>query len=283
VLAGTDTGWLYRSTDRGTTWTAVRPTASLSPVVAILRVSDSLWFIGSHGEGLHRSQDGGARWSPVGSGLSHPIITALLRRTDGDLFAGSFGGGLFRSTDNGDSWFSASASLPASYITSLVGNSINVIAVGSFDKGIHYSRNNGVSWIELNDGFDDTRIVRLKLHPERNVLLAVNQSGRLFRNVGGLPTSIRHDAASSDFRLHSAYPNPFRDRIDVDFELHRPGSVRITLVDMLGREFARKEEYIANSGRYIKSVSTTSVPTGVYLLSLESEDSREQKIVLRMR
>src|SRR6202165_1071200 len=64
VLVGTGSGRLFRSTDGGTTWTAVGRglgrrvlTSQLSPFKA------GLVYAGTRGAGLWKSTDGGATWT----------------------------------------------------------------------------------------------------------------------------------------------------------------------------------------------------------------------------
>ena len=283
VIVGTHGGSVFASSDRGATWIRSQPVATATPVASVLAVSDSLWFVGTFGAGLQRSEDAGSSWSPVSGGVSHPMITALLRTADGDLFAGSFGGGLFRSSDNGHTWISLGPDSPAAYITSLVSNPANIVAVGSYDRGILFSRNDGASWTGMNTGLADTRVLRLLHDSRNNRLYAITYNGILNTHGMGLPTTLHETTAPADFTLHAAYPNPFHDRIEIDFELQNPRDIHITLVDMLGRNIARMEEQFQHPGRYRRTISAPSGASGVYLLSLESEGSRQQRVVMRLR
>lgn len=85
------------------------------------------------------------------------------------------------------------------------------------------------------------------------------------------------------FKLHSAWPNPFRDRIEVAFTLERPATVRIALTDLLGREVAVREEYIPDAGDCHRTLLPVSLSPGVYLLVLEAEGRRALRFMTLLR
>ncbi|MBR9976607.1 MAG: T9SS type A sorting domain-containing protein [Bacteroidetes bacterium] len=283
ILAGTERGTLFVSSDGGATWVETQTAFSSAPISSVLAVSGTLLLAGSFGEGLFRSTDGGVRWSRVDNGIMQPNITALTRTPDGTLFAGSYGAGVFRSNDQGATWVPTDTDSPGMYVTSLITNHIGIVAAATYDAGVCITRNGGQSWSALNAGFPDLRIRRLLLLPELNSLYAISEDGALYRNKAGLPTSTEALNAPQQFRLLAAYPNPFRESIEVKFDMYHPGTVHVTLFDLLGREMLRITENITTAGRHHKRLPSVSLTPGIYMLALECAGERKIQLVTHMR
>jgi hypothetical protein len=90
VYAGTYSGSMYRSTDKGETWTPVTGWDGNGGIRSFA-FSEANIFAGTVGQGVYRSADAGTSWTPVNTGLtSFDIRSLVLSGTD--LFAGTDGG-----------------------------------------------------------------------------------------------------------------------------------------------------------------------------------------------
>ena len=69
-------------------------------------------------------------------------------------------------------------------------------------------------------------------------------------------------------------PNPARSSATVTIELPEAGNVRVSLLDMLGREVAVPHDGTLDAGRQTVALSTASVPAGVYVLVLHTDGQR---------
>ncbi|HXB41295.1 MAG TPA: N-acetylmuramoyl-L-alanine amidase [Bacteroidia bacterium] len=69
-----------------------------------------------------------------------------------------------------------------------------------------------------------------------------------------------------------AYPNPFNEDISINYSLNENSSVKITLVDMIGREVSLFEHANQSAGMHHLKVDakSLSLTQGVYFLKLES-------------
>lgn len=81
-----------------------------------------------------------------------------------------------------------------------------------------------------------------------------------------------------------AYPNPFRDRLHVTFDLQDVSDVRLSLFDLPGAKVAEAEFSALGSGNHDLSLLTSDLPEGVYLLNFEAGLRTETlKVILMNR
>ncbi len=110
LLAGTNGGGIFRSTDNGQTWTPVTAGLSNQTILALTIGNDgSTLFAGTDG-GVFRSTDQGVTWSGVNTGLPTGLSLRSFAVSGGKLYAGSFLG-VFLTEDGGASWKQINAGL----------------------------------------------------------------------------------------------------------------------------------------------------------------------------
>lgn len=105
LYAGTFNGGVFRSTDRGATWTPISralPNDSIRGIVA-----DRGEVIVGTGRGVFKTVDQGRQWMPKSSGLTELSVQVLVSSQEGVLYAGT-SAGVFRSDDRGDHWIRVS-------------------------------------------------------------------------------------------------------------------------------------------------------------------------------
>lgn len=71
------------------------------------------------------------------------------------------------------------------------------------------------------------------------------------------------------FTLHAPIPNPNESSAEIRYALAAHGPVRLTLLDMMGREVIELHEGIGDPGCYAIEVDTSELPSGIYLTVLE--------------
>ncbi|MFZ1978748.1 MAG: T9SS type A sorting domain-containing protein [Bacteroidota bacterium] len=158
-------GGVFRSTNNGTSWSAVNNGLKASPVFAFAvspnGTGDKNLFAAGD-SGVFLSTDHGTSWTAVNNGLPKYSIHALAAYPNGaggmNLFAGTNGSGIFRSTDNGTSWTQVNAGLTNgtvysfSIFSSSDGTGSTNILAGT-DGGVFLSADNGLTWSSFNSGF----------------------------------------------------------------------------------------------------------------------------------
>ncbi|HEY6190997.1 MAG TPA: T9SS type A sorting domain-containing protein [Bacteroidota bacterium] len=190
VLAATTEG-LYRSSDRGQTWTQTLPLPMaedlLYNVSDTSRVLATLGNFNSSGEGLFRSTDGGENWNSIptfpdfsGKALleSYPPNPNTVYASVADSTTGV--SSLWRSGDFGSNWSSISAQDVAGvqgwyshFVAIKPDDSSRVVRAG---VAIYYSTDGGTTITQSSGSYSDHH--SFAHHPaDPNILYAVNDDG----------------------------------------------------------------------------------------------------------
>jgi hypothetical protein len=78
----------------------------------------------------------------------------------------------------------------------------------------------------------------------------------------------------------SAYPNPFNDRINVEFELQEAQDIRFVMYDVTGKQIYTGKLETFESGKHLYEIPTEGIPAGNYTLTLAGKSgSRPVKLV----
>jgi hypothetical protein len=94
MFAGAYDGGVFRSTNDGTSWTAVNTDLTNKGVTAMTIQGTNL-FVGTDGGGVFLSTNNGTNWTGINTGLSKKRVHALIIY-GGTIFAGTAGGGIWK-------------------------------------------------------------------------------------------------------------------------------------------------------------------------------------------
>ncbi len=100
---------LYRSTDKGKTWTPVTGFLDNTSVLSMENINDHIFFAGTNQHGVYKSTDKGKSWKRVFK--SDTGVLSMLHVND-TLFAGFADNGLLKSHNEGNTWEMASGGIP---------------------------------------------------------------------------------------------------------------------------------------------------------------------------
>jgi len=150
LLAGTDSGYVFRSSDEGAHWLAAQNGLPVSAFINCFETVGSNLFVGTSSNGIYRSSDDGQSWQETNFGLLSLTIYSLFAVGD-TLYAGVADSGVYRSTDLGGDWTTinnginhGAGTINDETILSLAGMG-NILYAGCFD-GIYYSTDKGLHW-----------------------------------------------------------------------------------------------------------------------------------------
>jgi photosystem II stability/assembly factor-like uncharacterized protein len=219
-----DTGHLFRSMDKGDTWQRISHPVALQTMpwrqyrggehaVAIdprPGNGNIIYFApGQENAGLWKSADYGTTWEKTSApdNLSSSVVAVDY---EGTVICIAGNKRIYTSPDGGESWtdFSIPFSLnrnwykPVGYKADIeVTRNNHIWAAGRFEgEGIYYTEDKGETWTPK---LADTWIVDITCSPiDSNLILALEQDGRIFRSVDGgtefvQPASVQQNSINS--------------------------------------------------------------------------------------
>ncbi|MHB0869228.1 MAG: WD40/YVTN/BNR-like repeat-containing protein, partial [Chloroflexota bacterium] len=188
---GEATAGVYRSTDRGGSWTRVLAAGTIWALAITPQNSSVLYASG--GPPLFKSTDGGATWNPSfvqGTDIVNVELRGItVSPADPSvlLTAGNTEGGdgqVFRSTNAGASWdrvlAGQAAILDISFVTDL---RAGVIAFFGNLVGVFRSTDSGLAWQQVTGGLGNVEVRRIGPNPLNGNAVAAATGGGVIRST----------------------------------------------------------------------------------------------------
>jgi photosystem II stability/assembly factor-like uncharacterized protein len=180
IYAATDK--VYKSKDRGGTWSAISGSLSGIDQFRVLRVapSNSQFAYAGDGQHLYRTQNGGANWSDITHGLptsSNFLTDVCVHDNDPKVLYVTFSGYMagekvYRSNDAGTSWTNISGSLPNLPANTIIRDrGADALYVGT-DSGVYYRNASLSDWVPYKLGLPNVIVDQLQIHYGARVLRA---------------------------------------------------------------------------------------------------------------
>ena len=151
LFAGTEGAGIFRSTDRGDTWTPANTglrfelEESYWSVTAFAQKGETL-YAGTR-DGLYGSTDNGNTWHHVSSFREYESISSLVVIED-RIYVGTLNTGVWYSGDDGVSWHQVNGGLGPMLIRELAG--IGATLVAAANNGVFRKDDNEDSWTPIN-------------------------------------------------------------------------------------------------------------------------------------
>ncbi|MGH7229893.1 MAG: WD40/YVTN/BNR-like repeat-containing protein, partial [Nitrospiraceae bacterium] len=189
VYAGSFGMGLFRSDDRGGSWTSANHGLSDPFILCLATAHDGTVYAGTFRGGVFRSQDAGNTWQPVNTGLKRLEIKSLLIR-HGVVYAGT-GDGLYRLVEGAAEWSVVTKGLDETLVHSIAMASDQTLYVGTSGKGVFRYKpsghSKGVEWQRLSRGLVDhegliENFIRVLAIDQEQALYAGTFDGGVFRS-----------------------------------------------------------------------------------------------------
>jgi photosystem II stability/assembly factor-like uncharacterized protein len=299
------THMLFRTTNRGNSWTAISPDLTHGPngrlgtltavSSAVLPDSQRVIITGADDSKVSISTNSGTSWNDISGSLPNRYVTDVLidKRNPSIAYVTLSGFNqdlrnphVFRTVNYGTDWTDISGNLPDIPVNSVIidYNRDSVLYAGT-DAGVYYTRNLGESWQLLGAGLPNSPVFDLAFHPPTQKLVAITHGRSMFEiDVTNLPLSVNQiSTAAEAFKLYQNYPNPFNPGTVISYSLKENGYVTLKIFDILGKEVATLVNAKQNAGTYNVEWDAGKYNSGVYFYKLSTEKFSDTKRMILLK
>ena len=188
VFAGSFGLGVFRSDDRGGTWSPVNAGLTDPFVLCLATAEDGTVYAGTFRAGVFRSQDGGKSWHALNAGLKRLEIKTLLI-VGGVIYAGT-GDGVYRLSGTDGQWTVVTKGLDETLVHTLARGADGTLFAGTSGKGVMRYRATGSEWKRLSHGLVDheglgENFIRVLAMDKEQGLYAGTFDGGVFRSGDG--------------------------------------------------------------------------------------------------
>jgi len=188
VYAGSFGHGIFRSQDRGATWTKSGQGVTDPFILCLTTTQDGTVYAGTFRGGVFRSHDQGKTWQAINGGLKRHEVKVLLASGD-NLYAGT-ADGVYRLDKSGEHWSVVTSGLDDILVHALVKSSDGTLFAGTSGKGVLRFKADSTGWRRMEHGLKDhegmiENFIRvLTIDPEGG-LYAGTFDGGVFRSTDG--------------------------------------------------------------------------------------------------
>ena len=221
---------------------------------------------GADGYGVRIRESSGA-WRQFGLGLHDAHVSALCH-SHGRLYAGTYQTGVFEYDSTDDTWHDVSLGLTNLMISEIIAGYSNDVYAATWGGGVFRKEADG-PWLPVNTGLPNLHVIAL----ERSTiggptLYAGTQGNGVFSTAIPVLTSTETVSSAASLQLAIPSPHPVIANSRVTFSLPQAGSVRIEVLNSLGRRVAVLHDATLPAGGHAIDWDASSFPNGIYLLRL---------------
>jgi hypothetical protein len=183
VFAAFENGGVFRSSDRGVTWTPADrglPADDQCELVAVPSTPDTLFA--ACGDGLFKTANSGALWRQLDVDNA---LAPLVARSDPRVVYQPPEGGIVRSRDGGRRWELVKTEAPPQWRAVAIDPADPFVLFCGGDDGLSVSRDGGMSWKPAGKRPDPSSdISAIAIHPwNRSTILVGDSEGRIFQTT----------------------------------------------------------------------------------------------------
>jgi hypothetical protein len=317
VYAGTSSRGVYRSTNNGTSWTAINNGLTTVYVYSLAALGANIyagmagrifvstngganWTLGTgeplsgifvslaglgtsvfaadrYNNDVYKSTDNGMTWSALHTNIIYPYA---LTATATNVYAGSHGNGVYVSTDNGTTWGSAAGGTLDGYVNALATDGTAIYA--GTDGGVYCLPSSSGSWGPVNTDLAVLKVTSC-LVTGGTLFVGTAGGGAWKRALTELSVGPSSNEVPAQFSLSQNYPNPFNPNTTIKFELPTSSHVSLTVYDILGREASVLVNEKREAGAYEVKFDGSNLASGVYFYRIQAGSFVQTKRLLLLR
>lgn len=286
--AGCCGGALFRSSDSGASWIQLSSDVGTYTLSTLAALGPDMFV--SNGRTILRSTDRGRTWPDTEHAGNYAEIVRLIA-IEGKLFAAT-GRGVYVSIDSGSTWVRTDwgkddGGSPGWEVSDLVARGTNLFAVAVYhmqenadSESLFLSTDEGVSWRNITDGL--RYLGRLALGDHDLFVGSLGVWRRpLWQMIPGL--SVKESATLQVGFTLRASPNPFVDRVSIEYDASVREGVELRIFNSLGIETARLFSGMVESGTHSFTWDASGVAPGLYECIVRTRDGMRSLPIVLMR
>jgi photosystem II stability/assembly factor-like uncharacterized protein len=188
VYAGSFGLGMFRSDDRGATWTKSGEGVTDPFILSLVTGKDGSVYVGTFRGGVFRSKDQGKSWQALNGGLKRKEIKTLL--AVGEVIYAGTADGAYRLNAADDRWLVVTTGLDEVLVHALAQGSDGTLYAGTSGKGVLRFKANTTGWVRVQHGLKDhegmiENFIRvLTIDPEGGIYAGTFDGG-VFRSADG--------------------------------------------------------------------------------------------------
>ena len=178
---------LWRSNDKGTTWTKVSTNLSTSYLrYLVMSASSSRVLYAATTSTIWRTGDGGASWKNITTGLPTSSLSRIaVHPADSNTVYATYstfsGGKIYKSTNGGTTWTNFSGTLPALPANCAAVHTDGAVYIG-MDIGVFYRTPNSTDWVAYKEDLPNAPVMDLDIKTNTKKLRAATYGRGLWEN-----------------------------------------------------------------------------------------------------
>src|SRR5689334_8179928 len=188
VYAGSFGLGMFRSADRGATWTKSGEGVTDPFILSLVTAKDGTVYAGTFRGGVFRTRDQGKSWQAINGGLKRHEIKTLMAA--GDVIYAGTADGAYRLGRRNDQWAVVTTGLDEILVHALAQSSDGTLYAGTSGKGVLRFKANSPGWVRLPHGLKDhegmiENFIRVLTIDPEGAIYAGTFDGGVFRSDDG--------------------------------------------------------------------------------------------------
>lgn len=267
---------VFKSTNRGATWAAVDTNSNFSQGLIKVNPLKRNYIYTNSFSGLMLSTTSGTDFVSVNC----PALGDIAVNYSDSVLFGLTSSGIYKSVNHGLNW-----------IQVLAGNSFRSVEVSPDNPNLVYagtimglwrSTNGGTSWLLYNDSFNPSKnVIGISKDEASGDTVYAVTTDAVYKVWGSwLGVTTLSTNIPEKFRLYQNYPNPFNPTTSLTIDIGKSGNINLKIYDLTGKEIDVLINRYLDAGTYRFDYYPSSLSSGVYFVSLQSEGKQLSSIKL---